>query len=157
VVEYGASLSLDPQSRREEIMALLPLFEKAGVDTKTLLGMLRLNELEGMYDIMELSAERQREIFEEMLASGRYIAPRELSEHAGMLAYGYRYLMTSEFKYLDENMKQLIETHIKEREKLVGKQAVPNMPGAPGPAPQGAGGPLPLQPGSAPPPGLLPA
>lgn len=157
VVEYGASLSLDPQSRREEIMALMPLFEKSGMDTKSLLGMLKLNELEGMYDIMELAGERQREIFEEMLASGRYIEPRELSEHAGMLAWAYRYLMTAEFKYLDENMKQLIETHIKAREKLVADQAAPKMPAAPGPTPMSAGGALPLQPGTPPPPGILPA
>lgn len=126
VVEYGASLSLDPQSRREEIMQLLPLFEKAGVDTKTILGMLRLNELEGMYDIMQLSAERQREIFEEMIATGGYIKPRELQEHQGMLQFAYRYLMTSEYKYLPANLQVLIEQHIKAREELAAKSAAPS-------------------------------
>jgi hypothetical protein len=160
VVEYGASLSLDPQSRREEIMALMPLFEKAGLDTKTLLGMLRLNELEGMYDIMELAAERQREIFEEMISSGRFIEPRELSEHAGMLAFAYRYIMTAEYKYLPENMKVLIEQHIKAREKFVADQAAPAMPAAPGPTPSGPAGPMPVAPppaGALPPMGALPA
>jgi hypothetical protein len=145
-VEYGASLSLDPQTRREEIMTLLPLFEKAGVDTKTILGMLRLNELEGMYDIMQLSQERQREIFEEMIASGAYISPRELQEHGGMLAYAYRYVMTAEYKYLDDKYKILIEQHIKDREELAAAAASPAGE-PPGPPPQGAEGALPPVPG----------
>ena len=54
VVEFGANLSLDPQARREEIMQLMPIFEKAGVDTSSILGMLRLNEVEGVYDMVKI-------------------------------------------------------------------------------------------------------
>jgi hypothetical protein len=145
-VEYGSSLSLDPQTRREEIMSLMPVFEKAGVDTKTILGMLRLNELEGMYDIMQLSQERQREIFEEMISTGGYIKPRELQEHTGMLAFAYRYVMTAEYKYLDDKYKVLIEQHIKDREVLAANSATGGGD-APGPLPQGPDGALPPVPG----------
>ena len=136
VVEYGASLSLDPSTRREELLQLMPLFEKAGVDNKTILSMMKLNDLEGLYDIMQLAGERQSEIFTEMVASDKYIAPRELEEHQGMLEYAYRYLMTAEFKHLEEDQKILIETHVKEREQLAAAGAgVEQAAGAPGPAP----------------------
>ena len=137
VVEYGASLSLDPSTRREEILQLMPLFEKAGVDNKTLLSMLKLNELEGMHDIMQLSEQRQKEIFEEMLDANRFIEPRELEEHKGMLNYAYRYVMTSEFKNLEEEQKALLEQHIHMREQLAaqGPGAPAPVGPAPGPAP----------------------
>ena len=64
VGEYGVSLSLDPMSRREEILTLQPLFEKAGVPTRTSLKLLKLNELEGMYDRLALAENRQKEIFD---------------------------------------------------------------------------------------------
>jgi hypothetical protein len=137
VVEYGASLSLDPSTRREELLQLMPLFEKAGVDNKTILAMMKLNELEGLYDIMQLASDRQSEIFTEMVMKNRYIAPRELEEHKGMLEYAYRYVMTAEFKHMDEDQKVLIEQHIKDREQLAAAGAgVQQAAGAPGPAPE---------------------
>jgi hypothetical protein len=139
VVEYGVSLSLDPTTRREELLQLMPLFEKAGIDNKTILSMLKLSELEGLYDINELSGQRQKEIFDEMLESNKYIAPRELEEHKGMLNYAYRFIMTAEFKYLPEDQKLLIEQHIKEREQVaaMGAGAGPTGPMTPGPNPMG--------------------
>jgi hypothetical protein len=150
VVEYGASLSLDPTSRREEILTLLPLFKEAGVETRTVLQMLKLNELEGLYDDIQLAADRQREIFEEMNASGVYIKPEELQDHKNMLSFAYMYIMTTEFKYLTDEEKNLIRQHIKERETLAAQGAQPMggpaagapPPGAPLPALPGAGGPL---------------
>ena len=120
VVEYGASLSLDPTSRREEIMALMPIFEKYGVDGKSILSMLKLNELEGMYDIVELAAMRQQEIFEHIIeGKGEvYVAPREMQEHDGMLAYCYKFVMTSEYRDLNPKVRTLIDRHIKDREAL---------------------------------------
>lgn len=134
VVEYGASLSLDPMSRREEIMQLMPLFKEAGIDTRSLLTLMKLNELDAMYDKTQLSGDRQREIFEEMLSSGQYIPPRQMSDHAGMLDYGYNYIMTSEFKYLNDDQKALIEQHIQEREAFAAQQKAVG----PQPAPGGA-------------------
>ena len=130
VVEYGASLSLDPTTRREEILTLMPIFEKAGVSTRTILSMLKLNELEGLYDLIKMAEDRQYEVFKEMIDTGRPIEPKELEDHENMLAYAYRYVMTSEFKYLDQQSKELIEGHIKAREAIA----------APPAAPAGAGG-----------------
>lgn len=138
-VEYGASMSLDPTTRREEILTLMPLFEKAGVPAETLLRLMKLNDLDSIYDVAQLSADRQREIFEEMVARNLYIQPREKQDHQQMLAYAYKYLMTSEFKYLKEEQKALIETHIGEREQLAASQAQGGLGGAAAPA--GMGGP----------------
>lgn len=150
VVEYGASLSLDPTTRREEILTLLPLFEKAGVQPKEIMNMLKLNELSGMYDILELANDRQREIFEEIIATGLYIQPEELQDHQNMLMFAYRFVMTTEFKYLPEQIKVLIIQHIKDREMMAAQSnagaagAPGGMAPPPGQAPQmpGAAGPL---------------
>jgi hypothetical protein len=154
VVEYGASLSLDPTLRRDEILKLMPIFKEAGIDTRYLAQMLKLNELDGLYDYTEMADNRQREIFEEMMASKVYIPPEEMQDHANMLKYAYRYIMTSEFKYLAKEDKDNIIRHIKEREQLEASGAAGGMAaagagaaqaGAPqpgGPALPGPGAPL---------------
>lgn len=121
---YGTSLSLDPARAREEIMQLWPLLEKAGVPSKTLLGFLKLNELEAIHDRMQLAADRQREIFEEMIANVDrgtpiYIEPEDEMDHAGMLEYAGTYLMSSDFKYLKDESKKLIKQHVKERRQMM--------------------------------------
>lgn len=120
VVEYGSSLSLDPTSRREEIMQLMPIFEKYGIDGKTIIRMIKLNELEGLYDINDMGRERQQEIFEEIIDGDGdvYVKPEEMQEHDSMLAYCYEYLMSAAFRDLDDRVKVLIRHHIREREKL---------------------------------------
>lgn len=136
VVEYGASLSLDPVTRREEIISLMPLFEKAGVTTRTILSMLKLNELEGLYDRMQMAEDRQREIFEEIIASRAPVMPREKADHKNMLEFCYTYIMSSEFKYLEPDIQILIEEHIAAREGVAAQgAAAATMGGAPGPAP----------------------
>lgn len=139
VVEYGASLSLDPTTRRQEIITLMPLFEKAGLDTKTLLSMMKLNELDNMYDRTQMAADRQREIFEEMLAKDIYIPPAELANHKDMLIFAYDYVMTVEYKYLTPEQKSLIDRHIRARESLAAAGAQPPGTGqqTPGPLPVG--------------------
>jgi hypothetical protein len=147
VLEYGNSLSIDPTARREEIITLLPLFKEAGVDTRTILGLMKLNELEGAYDRVTMAGDRQRELFEEMVNSNLYIAPRELQDHKQMLAWAYDYIMSAEYKYLSEEHKALIEAHVRAREELAAKSAAAGAPtspeqaaamGAPaGPAPLG--------------------
>lgn len=128
VLEYGNSLSIDPTARREEIITLMPLFKEAGVDARTMLGLMKLNELDTAYDRVTMAADRQREVFEEMVASDIFIAPREMSDHKNMLAFAYDYVMTAEFKYLEPKHQALIERHIREREDMASK----------GPAPAGA-------------------
>jgi hypothetical protein len=148
VVEYGASLSLDPLTRREEILSLQPMFQQAGVPPRVTLKMLKLNELEGLYDIMQLAEDRQRELFEEMIATGRYLVPRKLQDHENMLAYGMQYVMTTEFKYLPEESKVLIERHIEERAEVAAAEKAPagSAGGAMPPGPAGAPGDLPAGP-----------
>lgn len=153
-VEYGASLSLDPVSRKQEIMTLAPYFEKAGVSMVTILKMLKLNELDNLYDRTTQADDRQREIFEKIIASGKQIQPRPLQDHDLMLAYSYDYVMSAEFQYLDEEIQALLEEHIQLREKMAaerkakaaeGQQMMGMMPPMPpGGMPPGGGGMPPL-------------
>ena len=151
VVEYGASLSLDPMTRREEIMSLQPLFQQAGIPPRVSLQMMKLNELEGLYDMMQLAEDRQREIFEKMIATDTYIAPEDMMAQEDMIAYAKRWIMTREFDSLSREHKNLIKQHIKERIALAAQEAAPGgpLPGSPaagsgladpagGPLPQGA-------------------
>jgi hypothetical protein len=111
------------------MLTLMPLFEKASIPPKTILSLLKLNELDGAYDRAQMAADRQREVFETMMATGGYVAPRELQDHASMLAFGYDFLMTSEFQGLPDSVKDLIEQHIREREQMAAKG--PQAQGAP--------------------------
>lgn len=143
ICEYGASLSLDPARRREEIMQLVPILKEAGVPMKTVVGYLRLNELDSLYDRPQQSADRQREIFEEIIATGKDIAPRELEDDVGMLDYAYYYVMTASYKYLDDETKERIDSHIKQREVNAKEKAMKGQQPAPG-APPVEGQPAPL-------------
>lgn len=138
--EYGVSLSLDPMSRREEILMLQPLFEKAGVPTRTSLKLMKLNELEGMYDRLSLAENRQREVFDEMIATGRYIPPEDLLDHENMIGFALEYFMTAEFQYLEPELKELCKQHIRDRVQLAAQEkaalAGPPPGATPGPVPQ---------------------
>jgi len=150
VSEYGTSFSLDPTTRREEILTLMPLFEKAGMKPREILGKLKLSDISSLYDSMELAASRQREIFEEMVTSGLFIQPEELQDHRNMLDFSYNYVMTAEFKYLKLEDRDLIKAHVKAREQLAAtEQAQLAGGGVPGPEAQGIAGPPPALPGSA--------
>lgn len=136
-VEYGTSLPVDPNMAREQLMLLMPALKEAGLSMKQILRRFKLNEVESTLDIMELAADRQREIFEEMIARATkgeavYIAPRELEEHQGMLEYATEYRMTAEFKYLDADIQALIERHIKERIEMAAQAATGQPEGGPG-------------------------
>ena len=151
VVEYGASLSLDPTSRRDEIMQLMPIFEKYGVDGKTIVRMLKLNELEGLYDINDMGRERQTEIFDEIMDGGGdvYVKPEEMQDHASMLSYCYEFLMSAQFRDLNERVRVLIKQHVREREQLAAQgmgtpDAQAANAGANPPGPAGAAGPAPM-------------
>lgn len=141
VVEYGTSLSLDPMTRRDEIMKLQPLLKAAGVSDRVILSMLKLGELDSLSDITQLAEDRQREDFETIIATGVQVKPREFEDHDGMLAYALLYVMTEEFKYLEEDQKQLIREHIKLRlrQKNLDTQMANSLSGSGAPAPEVGG------------------
>lgn len=154
VGEYGVTLSLDPISRREEILTLQPVFEKAGLPTRSLLKHLKLNELEEMYDALDLAEARQNEIFQVMISTGQYVKPKPYRDHVNMIAWAMEYFMTQEFQSLTDDEQSLCEAHIQERAQVAAMEksgAVPSPVSGPGsqPAPQPPG-PLPIgQPGPA--------
>jgi hypothetical protein len=138
VVEYGASLPLEPSMRRESIMLLQPLLKEAGVDASAVLSMLKLNDIESMYDLPEMASDKQQRIFDRMLEYDIYIAPEELEDHEKMLTYCNKYLMRAEFENLLSDKQALIIRHVKERMEF-GKQALAGgaLPAEGQPAPQG--------------------
>ena len=115
-------------------MQLMPIFEKAGIETSTLLGMLRLNEVEGAFDFGKMGQRRQQEIFQEMIASDVYVAPQEWEDHQNYLKYSYYYTQTREFRDLSGHIQEMIIKHQKDREQLAASSAPPAPPG------QGGGG-----------------
>jgi hypothetical protein len=136
VVEFGTSLSLDPVSRRQEMLTLMPIFEQAGITPKAYLRMMKLNELEGAYDKLDLAVDRQKEAFEEIIRTGQYVAPESYENHKEMMDYCDTYVMTSEFKYLPEDTKSLILRHIEVRAAMTlgsepGGEAAPAVGAAP--------------------------
>ena len=146
VGEYGVTLSLDPITRRQEILQLQPMFEKAGIPPRMSMKMLKLNELEGMYDKLEMAEDRQREIFEEQAASHKLIPPEEYQDHTNMIAWALDWFMTAEFKYLGTEARELAKAHIKARiqqEAVEKSGGLSGQPQAPGPA--GAMGTTPLE------------
>ena len=137
VGEYGVTLSLDPITRRQEIMQLQPMFEKAGIPARMSMKMMKLNELEGMFDKLQMAEDRQREIFEEMGESGRYLEPEGDMDHENMLAWALDYFMTAEFKYLPESTRVLCKQHYQARLSLAAQEksgGLSGQPQAPGPA-----------------------
>lgn len=132
-VDYGQSLPLDPNLRRESIMLMSTTLKEAGMSAKQILQYLKINDLEGLQDRPQLSANRQREVFEEMIAmlnqgvppEDAYLPPEELEDHAARLEFAYTYLETVDFKYLSDVAKDIIRMHVKEREQLLAKAANP--------------------------------
>lgn len=142
--EYGVTLSLDPLTRREEILSLQPLFEKAGVPPRTSMKMLKLNEIESLFDELDLAENRQKEIFDRMIATNGYIPPKKYRDHENMIAWAMRYFMTQEFESLSDEAQALCERHIEERAKLAAEEKGPApAPASPGPVPSQAAGPVP--------------
>lgn len=165
VGEYGVTLSLDPITRREEIITLQPLFEKAGVPPRMALKMMKLNELEGMYDRLDRAGDRQKEIFDSMVATRAYIPPKKYRDHENMIAWALDYFMSSEYENLDPEVQGFCEEHIAARAQLAAQEgpngtgtapapipAAPAVPGGPpaGPAPIAAPGAIPAPTGPAP-------
>lgn len=143
-VTYGSSMSLDPLTRRGEIQQLMPFFKEVGVPQSTIMDMMQLNELRGMYDHTRVAKERQMEVFDTMIETQTYIPPEPNQDHVGMLAAALEYVMTREFFDLDPDSKLLINQHIEERKQLGAQEAAPPAPAGPpaGGMPPGGAGPM---------------
>jgi hypothetical protein len=132
-VQYGTSLPVDPNARREFLLLNMPLFKEAGVTAKEILSLMKLNDVGGAFDRIELAHDRQREIFEEMsmnFMKGKpiYIPPEEMEDHLARLDYSRTYLETTEFKYLPEELRELIRRHVRERMELAAQEIAQNVP-----------------------------
>lgn len=132
-VEYGASLPIDPNARREFLLLNMPLFKEAGITSKEILRLMKLDDVGGAFDRIDLAADRQREVFEEMEMNFRkgtpiYIPPEPMEDHLSRLEWARTYLETSEFKYLPEELKELIRRHVQDRMDLAAQEAAPAAP-----------------------------
>jgi len=161
-VDYGSSFSLNPESRREEIMQSKELLVEAGISPKKIAKMMRYNEIDNLFDAVELSAKRQIEIFEEAInhyeKSGK-VKIEDASDmrkafHMEMAEAAMEFVMTRDFLGLDKELKEAIYDHIDDREKLAAESAAP----PPGEMPAAQGGPpiLGQPPMGVPPPSAMP-
>jgi len=145
VVQHGQSLPKDPNARREFLLLNMPLFKEAGVTPKEILSYMKLDDVGGAFDRIELSHDRQREIFQEMemhfmKGDPIYIPPEEMEDHIARLEFAQIYLETSEFKYLPEELKDLIRRHIQDRKQMAAEEVATSAPPDPNIAPFGMPG-----------------
>lgn len=131
-VEYGA-LSLDPLTRRMELTQMAPMLEKGGVSPRRILGLMRMGELTGALDEVQLAEARQLEYFEKIIATGKPATPGRKEDHANMLAYALIWRMTAEFRDLTPELQDLCLQHIEAREQMLIAEAsaAPTAGGAP--------------------------
>lgn len=174
--QYGQNFSLDPAMRREEIMQALPILEKAGINPKVVARMLKYNEVEGLFDEVEVARNRQLEIFQKMIEvyNSASVIPdfsadkMKYAKHGLMAEAAMDYFMTREFLQLDPELKEAMYAHYDLRVKLEALQATGQEPtkenaekmavqAAPGAAPAAGGAPpAPQIPGLPPMPGAAP-
>lgn len=139
-VEYGASFSLDPASRREEIMQLIPFLKEAGYTMRQILGMLRLNEVGALFDMATVGRRRQMEIFDEMISkyesTGQLVMvePEKNEDHGSMLEAAKEFRMSMLFKSLEPELQAAIDQHIDDRMEMAASVAAGPAAGAAGPA-----------------------
>ncbi len=169
--QYGESFSADPASRREEIMQMMPILEKAGVSPKFLIGRLQFNEIQNLVDYTELAKQRQLEIFDRMIKTFEETGVPEnipademkIAYHADMAQAALDYFMTREFDVLPSELKAVMYEHYADREKLAALMAAGKEPSldvdleaAPAAAPTPGAPSTPQIPGLPPPPAAGP-
>lgn len=120
-VDYGESFSLDPASRREEIVQLIPFMKEAGLTMSQILDKFMLNEVKGLFDMNSVGKRRQLEIFDEMISKFEEdgilisIEPEKNEDHASMLVAAREFRMSMLFKTLDVQLRDAIDNHIDQR------------------------------------------
>lgn len=139
-LDYGVSWSLDPAARQDQIIQLAPMLKEAGVSPKAILSYLRLSEVSGIVDRVDMAARRQREIIEEMISAYAvegnlvYIAPEKNEPHEDMLEACKDFRITTTFKFLPQEVKALIDRHIDDRLAAIAEAAGGGGGGAAAPA-----------------------
>lgn len=141
--DYGTSFSLDPESRREEVMQLKDLLTEAGYSATQILGFLRLSDSKGPVDLASRAKMRQYEIFDKMEASFMdgtplYIEPQKNENHVPMLEACTEYRSSAQFEYLPEELKVLVDKHIDARTEMAASIAAGGQQPGGGAAPAGA-------------------
>lgn len=134
--QYGQNFSLDPAQRREEIMQAQPLLKEAGVNPKALVRMLKYNEVEGLFDSIEIARARQLEIFQAAVklfedADEIKIMPAwamTYAMHDMMAEAAQEYFMTREFLQLDPRLKEAMYEHQEARMQCAALMAAGKKP-----------------------------
>lgn len=149
-VEYGTHLPLDPMARRDELLKYMPIFEKAGIATRSLASAIGMADLEYVQEIGDLSRDRAEEAVDAIITKGIQVpAASKYQDHEGMLAYLLEYVNTSSFDRLPAERRALIDDHIAMRTQLAAEtRTAAGAGGAPAPAPA-PGGATPEQLGAA--------
>ena len=144
--EYGNNFSLNPDIAREQIMQMIPLYEKIeGFDWNSLADRVKHGDIGGIEDKYKLAKRRQQEVFNKMILHfegkgvSAYIEPRENQDHTNMLKYCDYYVMTGEYDKLDEELKTLIDRHVEDRRAVQAKIVAAAQPPAPAAPPQPPG------------------
>ena len=140
VVERGTSFALDPITRQEQITNLMKVFQEGGLDTRFLIRQLKLADLRGIYAEFDLADNRAKMIIEK-LKNKEEVKIRTPEDHIGIGLYLAKYVMSSEYEELDDDVKDLIDKHIDEREMAAAKRVAPEQQ-----TPQGQQQQLPMAP-----------
>jgi hypothetical protein len=138
--EFGRSLSLDPMTRRGELMNMMPLMEKAQVPPQRILAEMQLGETDAVFDDAELGQDRMLDYFDRIIKTGVQAEPRPHENHEQMLSYASKFVMLRAYQSLEDPIKDLIDEHIKMRQEAL-QQAVAPQQAAPGMAPPAPGAP----------------
>ena len=146
VAEFGTTLSLDPITRRGELMNMMPLLEKAEMDPSTILSLMKIGDTGLAMDLVGLAEARQSVYFDYIIKTGMQKEPRQKEDHARMLVYASKFVMMRAYQDLDDTIKELIDDHIDARQALIVQP----------PAPGGIELPPGAAPGAPPPPGESP-
>jgi hypothetical protein len=131
-VSYGEAFSLDPAMRRQEIMQIIPILQNAGaIKPHQIVELLKVNEIEMVYNMSELGKNRAKRIFD-IIRRTKAQAPidKEWEDHDAILEFARQYFMTDEFLDEDPVVQKLMLANMEERVKVIAGQS-PKLGGTP--------------------------
>ena len=137
-IDRGAQLPLDPFTRQEQILQRFPVYQQAGIDARTVLKLLRESDHRGIYDQFDKADNRGFSIKEKIIKTRKQQKVRMKEDHLGIAIYLRNFVMDEEYDSLDDEIKDLIDQHIEQREQAAAKEATGGQQ-----APQGGMPPMP--------------